>query len=54
VSKLIKTIVPHASIKGNLTPPRSGAFEITLNDNLVYSKFKTGEFPQESEIKSWF
>jgi selT/selW/selH-like putative selenoprotein len=54
VSKLIKTIAPHASIKGNSTPPRSGAFEITLNDNLVYSKFKTGEFPQESEIKSWF
>ncbi len=54
VSKLIKTIAPHASIKGNLTPPRSGAFEITLNDNLVYSKFKTGEFPQESEINSWF
>jgi len=54
VSKLIKTIAPHASIKGNSTPPRSGAFEILLNDKLVYSKFKTGEFPQESEIKSWF
>jgi selT/selW/selH-like putative selenoprotein len=54
VSKFIKTIKPHAIIKGNSGPPRSGAFEVSLNDKLVYSKFKTGEFPQESEIKSWF
>ena len=54
VSKIIKTIKPHAIIKGNSGPPRSGAFEVSLNDKLVYSKFKTGEFPQESEIKSWF
>ena len=38
----------------NSTPPRSGAFEVSLNDKLVYSKFKTGDFPQESEIRSWF
>ena len=54
VSKFIKTIKPHAIIKGNSAPPRSGAFEISLNDKLVYSKFKTGEFPQESDIKNWF
>jgi selT/selW/selH-like putative selenoprotein len=54
VSKFIKTIAPQANIEGNLTPPRSGAFEVSLNDKLVYSKFKTGGFPQESEIKSWF
>ena len=54
VSKFIKTIAPKAKIEGNSTPPRSGAFEVSLNDKLVYSKFKTGEFPQESEIKSWF
>jgi selT/selW/selH-like putative selenoprotein len=54
VSKLIKTIAPNANIEGNLTPPRSGAFEITFDNKLVYSKFKTGEFPQNSEIKSWF
>ena len=54
MSKLIKTIAPHTNIEGNSSPPRSGAFEVSLNDKLVYSKFKTGEFPQESEIKSWF
>jgi selT/selW/selH-like putative selenoprotein len=54
VSKLIKTIVPQAKIEGNSKPPRSGAFEVSLNDELVYSKFETGEFPQESEINSWF
>ena len=54
VSKIIKTIKPHAIIKGNSAPPRSGAFEVILNDKLVYSKFKTGEFPQESDIKNWF
>ena len=54
VSKFIKTIVPQAKIEGNSKPPRSGAFEVSLNDKLVYSKFKTGEFPQESDIKNWF
>jgi len=54
VSKLIKLMQPHAKIEGNSTPPRSGAFEVSLNNELVYSKFKTGEFPKESEIRSWF
>ena len=54
MSKFIKTIAPQANIKGNSTPPRSGAFEVCLNNKLVYSKFKTGEFPQEADIKSWF
>ena len=54
MSKFIKTIAPQAKIEGNSKPPRSGAFEVSLNDELVYSKFKTGEFPQESEINSWF
>ena len=54
VSKFIKTIKPHAIIKANSAPPRSGAFEVCLNNELVYSKFKTGEFPQKSDIKSWF
>ena len=54
MSKFIKTIAPNANIEGNSKPPRSGAFEVSLNDELVYSKFKTGEFPQESEIKNWF
>ena len=54
VSKFIKLMQPHAKIEGNSTPPRSGAFEVCLNNELVYSKFKTGEFPQEKDIKNWF
>ena len=41
----------NAIIEGNKTPPRSGAFEISLNNKLVYSKFKTNHFPSESELK---
>ena len=53
VSKAIKNIAPDAKIQGNANTPRSGAFEVTIDDELVYSKFKTGGFPQESDIKSW-
>ena len=54
VSKLIKKIAPTAKIEGNTKPPRSGAFEVSFDKKMVYSKFKTGEFPQEGDIKSWF
>ena len=54
VSKLVKKIVPNAIIEGNTKLPRSGAFEITIEDELVYSKFQTGEFPQKSDINKWF
>jgi selT/selW/selH-like putative selenoprotein len=54
VSKQIKKIIPNAQVQGNAKPPRSGAFEVTIEDKLVYSKFQTGEFPQEPDIKSWF
>ena len=54
MSKLIKKIDPTAKIEGNTKPPRSGAFEVSLGKKLVYSKFKTGEFPQEGDIESWF
>ena len=54
VSKLIKKNDPTAKIEGNTKPPRSGAFEVSFGKKLVYSKFKTGEFPQEGDIKSWF
>ena len=39
VSKEIKRILPDAIIKGNSVSPRSGAFEISLNKNLIYSYF---------------
>ena len=54
VSKQIKKIFPDSIIEGNSKPPRSGAFEVTINNKLVYSKFQTEEFPQKGDIKSWF
>ena len=54
VSKLIKKEVPNAKIDGNTKPPRSGAFEVIINGKLVYSKFETGEFPKEQDVKNWF
>ena len=51
VSKIIKTLNSNIMITGNQTPPRSGAFEITINNKLVYSKFETNTFPNEKEIE---
>ena len=51
VSKIIKKINPNCIINGNKNNPRSGAFEITINDKLSYSKFETQTFPNEEEIK---
>ena len=51
VSKIIKNYAPGCQIKGNDTAPRSGAFEIMINNRLVYSKFETNNFPTELEIK---
>ena len=53
VSKIIKKINPNAIITGNQTAPRSGAFEITINNNLVYSKFETNTFPSEKQIEKF-
>ena len=54
VSKHIKNISPNAKVQGNVKPPRSGAFEVSIDGKLVYSKFQTGTFPEENDIKSWF
>ena len=54
VSKQIKNIMPSAQVTGNSKPPRSGAFEVTIDGKLIYSKFQTGIFPNKEEIKSWF
>ena len=51
VSKIIKKYAPEFQIKGNEQYPRSGAFEITLDNKLVYSKFETNKFPTEEEIQ---
>ena len=52
VSKIIKKYNSECKIEGNQKSPRSGAFEITLNSKLVYSKFETNKFPTEEEIKT--
>ncbi len=51
MSRDIKTLFPNAIIKGNKNTPRSGAFEITLNNQLIYSKFQTNSFPTKNELK---
>jgi selenoprotein W-related protein len=33
-----------------LIPAGGGCFEVRLNDDLVYSKLKTGQFPDEQAI----
>lgn len=33
-----------------LVPSGGGAFEITLNGNLIYSKLETGQFPTADHI----
>jgi selT/selW/selH-like putative selenoprotein len=52
VSKTFKALNPNIIITSNKITPRSGAFEITLNNKLVYSKFKTGSFPTKKEIEN--
>ena len=54
VSNQIKKHAPNAIIKGNSTPPRSGAFEVSVNGKLVFSKFEKGKFPTSDDIKNWF
>ena len=54
VSKQVKKLIPDVQIEGNAKPPRSGAFEITIDGKLVYSKFQTGNFPNMADIYSWF
>ncbi len=54
VSKEIKKNMPSAKVTGNSNPPRSGAFEVTIDGELIYSKFQTGSFPKEKDIASWF
>ena len=51
VSKEIKELFPNANIEGNKGDPRSGAFEITLNGDLIYSRFRTNSFPSKTELK---
>jgi len=35
-----------------LQPSSGGCFEVTIDDQLVYSKSKTGQFPEEPAIEA--
>jgi selenoprotein W-related protein len=35
-----------------LVPGRGGCFEVWVDDDQIYSKLETGEFPEESKIVS--
>ena len=40
-----------ADLEGaDLVPSSGGAFEVSLDGDLIYSKLKTGEFPDEDAI----
>ena len=54
VSNIIKKKYNNIIIEGNNFEPRTGSFEIKINDILKYSKFQTNKFPSEEEILNWF
>ena len=54
VSKQVKKLSSDIQVEGNAKPPRNGAFEVTIDGKLVYSKFQTGNFPNSEEIAGWF
>ena len=33
-----------------LTPGSGGIFDVSLNDNLIFSKHKLGRFPNDGEV----
>ena len=53
MSKELKKISPKLNILGNKSTPRSGAFEVKVNGELVFSKFRTLAFPTIEDIKGW-
>ena len=54
MSIIIKEVHSNCTITGNRSHPRSGAFEVEIDGELVFSKFKTSNFPTQEEIKNWF
>ena len=53
VSKIVNEINKDINVQGNRKSPRSGAFEVIIEDKLVFSKFKINRFPTLEEIKEW-
>ena len=39
-------------VNANLIPGRNGIFDVIVDGELVFSKFKVGSFPQQGELAS--
>lgn len=39
-------------VKANLVPGGKGIFDVIVDGELVFSKFKEGRFPQQGELAS--
>jgi len=37
-------------VKANIVPGRKGIFDVIVDGKLVFSKYKTGRFPQKGEV----
>ena len=53
VSNAINKIDKKIIIIGNEEYPRSGAFEVSMSDKIVFSKFDVNRFPTLDEIEEW-
>ncbi|MBI45522.1 MAG: hypothetical protein CMG66_05100 [Candidatus Marinimicrobia bacterium] len=51
---MILSIDDSVNIIGNSKPPRTGSFEVLINNKLVFSKLDSNLFPNSEEIYSWF
>ena len=54
VSKIILGLGGDVEIVGNKSLPRTGSFEVLLNNKLVFSKLQNNNFPTIENINSWF
>lgn len=48
MKKKVEASYPGVAVDGKVG--RASSFEITINDNLVFSKLKSGGFPDEEEV----
>ena len=53
MSNIIASINQNIEVIGNISHPRSGSFEVMIDDLVVFSKFETGCFPNEEQIRTW-
>lgn len=51
-TSLAAEIRQHTGLKPELIPGGGGIFDVKVDDRLIYSKHKTGRFPETEEILS--